>query len=100
MSRTRRLERFKLDLPETCDRWQHCSTAREPRDYTKGLGPLGRIGRISCVPQGDSQGSPERFRAANEGGPSVSGRAAGRPQKVRYWTDWSVLPMTLSLSLI
>ena len=45
MSRTRRFERFKLGLPEPCDRWHHCSSAHEARDYTNGLGPLGRIGR-------------------------------------------------------
>ena len=42
-SRTSRFERFKLILPdEWCDRWHHSSTAQRARDYTKGLGPLGR----------------------------------------------------------
>ena len=40
MSRTSRLDRFKLILPdEWCDRWHHSSTAQRARDYTKGLGP-------------------------------------------------------------
>ena len=42
-SRTSRFDRFKLILPdEWCDRWHHSSTAQRARDYTKGLGPLGR----------------------------------------------------------
>ncbi len=57
-SRTSRLERFKLVLPDEiwCDRWHHSSTASEPRDYTKGLGPLGGNGRKSSVSQGTLQG--------------------------------------------
>ena len=39
-----------------CDRWHHSSTGPEPRDYTKGLGPLGGNGRKSCTAQGILQG--------------------------------------------
>src|SRR5258706_8364777 len=56
-SRTSRLERFKLGLPESCDRWQHCSTGERRRDYTNGLGPLGGFGRKPCTLQGGSQGA-------------------------------------------
>src|SRR6185295_2893901 len=56
MSRTSRFERFKIGLPEPCDRWQHCSIARRRRDYTNGLGPLGRFGRKPRTTQGESQG--------------------------------------------
>src|SRR5438045_1509203 len=55
MSRTRRFERFKLDLPEPCDRWHHCSIEQTACDYTNGLGPLERIGRKTRTKQGDSQ---------------------------------------------
>src|SRR5580765_271924 len=56
-SRTSRLERFKGGSPGVvCDRWHHCSTARRRRDYTKGLGPLGRFGRKPSVLKGAPQG--------------------------------------------
>ncbi len=43
-SRTNRFERFKFSLPRglMCDRWHHCSTAQNARDYTNGLGPSSR----------------------------------------------------------
>src|SRR3954470_17863963 len=56
-SRTSGFERFKLGLPEPCDRWHHCSTGLGARDYTNGLGPLGGNGRIPRTAQGSSQGS-------------------------------------------
>src|SRR5580765_2395182 len=42
-----------------CDRWHHCSTGQRRRDYTKGLGPLGRFGRKPSVLKGVPQGCPE-----------------------------------------
>src|SRR5947207_4533273 len=59
-SRTSRFERFKFGLPESCDRWQHCSTGERPRDYTNGLGPLGGFSRQRRTAHGDSQGPRNR----------------------------------------
>src|SRR6476469_8032198 len=106
MSRTRRLERFKLGLPESCDRWQHCSTGERRRDYTKGLGPLGRFGRKSCLTQGDSQGLVFLTYAIRTAPIGTRERARPLPDGPLSWcldvqpeTDLSWLPMLLSLSL-
>src|SRR5207253_9282049 len=40
-----------------CDRWHHSSSGAKPRDYTKGLGPLGRKCRIASRMQGTLQGA-------------------------------------------
>ena len=60
---------------EACDRWHHCSTGQEARDYTKGLGPLGGNGRNPCVTQGFLQGScrgsRRHPRVVREGGVRV-----------------------------
>ena len=42
-SRTSRFERFKLGLPGSCDRWQHCSTGQEAARLYQWARTIGRI---------------------------------------------------------
>ena len=59
-SRTSQFERFKLVLPEECvTGGTTLAPAQKPRDYTKGLGPLGGNGRKSCSVKGKLQGSSD-----------------------------------------
>ena len=72
-----------------CDRWHHSSTAQEPRDYTKGLGPLGGNGRKSFVLQGSLQGSIPGVAGAGAGlGVDVQ-RPVGRRPTGRMWTGFA-----------
>ena len=109
-SKTSRFERFKLVLPRR-DGVTGGTTLAPPksrRDYTKGLGPLGRNGRKSCTLQGRLQGCGRgrRVPAVLVRGAPESAMAAGpmvrrprpsglRPQVLRC-DRVEVLPTLLS----
>src|SRR5258705_13364976 len=66
-----------------CDRWHHCSTGQRRRDYTKGLGPLGRFGRKPSVLKGVPQGC--------RNGPFGTGRRTARPVRTGRFLAMTVM---------
>ena len=87
MSRIRRLERFKVESPGSRVTGGTTVAPRtRPRDYTKGLGPLGRIRQetvraarwIARLPRAAVRPAAWRLRAANEAARPGAGRTAGQ----------------------